>query len=84
LFASGMLGLFLLGFLNKRVGERAAKIAAILGLILIFWLSFRDYFPLQWQSPFDSKLTVVLGTLTIVGVGILAQSLFKVKNAKGS
>lgn len=77
LFASGMLGLFLLGFLNKRVGEQAAKIAAILGLVLIFWLSFKDYFPLQWQSPFDSKLTVVLGTLTIVGIGVLLERIWR-------
>ena len=82
LFASGMLGLFLLGFLNKRVGGTAAKIAALLGLLLIAWLSFKDFFPLHWQSPFDSKLTVVLGTLTIVGVGILTQNLLKAKNNK--
>jgi SSS family solute:Na+ symporter len=77
LFASGMLGLFLLGFLDKRVGGLAAKIAAILGLLLIFWLSFKDYFPLRWQSPFDSKLTVVFGTLTIVGIGVLVERVWR-------
>lgn len=79
LFASGMLGLFLLGFLNKRVGERAAQIAAITGLLLIAWLTFRDSFPVGWRSVLEPKLTVVVGTLSIVGVGLLLERIWREK-----
>lgn len=80
LFASGMLGLFLLGFLTKRVGNLAAKIAAMVGVLVISWLSFRDSFPEAWRSPFEPKMTVVIGTLTILGVGILIERLRRSKN----
>jgi SSS family solute:Na+ symporter len=73
IFAGGMLGIFLLGFLAKQVSNAAAKIAAIIGVLVIAWMSFKDLLPAAYQSPFDSKMTVVVGTLTIVGLGILAQ-----------
>jgi SSS family solute:Na+ symporter len=73
IFAGGMLGIFLLGFLAKHVSNAAAKIAAIIGVLVIAWMSFKDLLPEAYQSPFDSKMTVVVGTLTIVGLGIFAQ-----------
>ncbi|MEY3646146.1 MAG: hypothetical protein RL127_854 [Bacteroidota bacterium] len=73
IFAGGMLGIFLLGFLAKQVSNTAAKIAAIIGVIVIAWMSFKDLVPEAYQSPFDSKMTVVVGTLTIVGLGVFVQ-----------
>ena len=71
IFAGGMLGIFLLGFLAKKVGNSEAKIAAFLGLILITGMSFKDALPAYLQIPLDSKMTVVVGTLSIVGIGYL-------------
>ena len=73
IFAGGMLGIFLLGFLAKQVSNTAAKIAAIIGVLVIAWMSFKDLLPEAYQSPFDSKMTVVVGTLTIVGLGVFVQ-----------
>lgn len=69
IFAGGMLGLFLLGFLAKKVKNFDAKIAACFGLILIALMSFKDSLPAYLQIPLDGKMTVVLGTLSIVGIG---------------
>ncbi|MFM2442084.1 MAG: hypothetical protein RL449_725 [Bacteroidota bacterium] len=71
IFAGGMLGIFLLGFLAKKVGNSEAKIAAFLGLVLIAGMSFKDALPTYLQIPLDSKMTVVVGTISIVGIGYL-------------
>jgi len=75
IFAGGMLGLFLLGFLAKKVHNFDAKIAAVLGLSLIALMSFKEVLPSFLQIPLDSKMTVVLGTLSIVGIGVLIQKM---------
>lgn len=77
IFAGGMLGIFLLGFLAKKVSNKAAIIAASVGVLVIAWMSFKDNLPENMRSPLDTKMTVVLGTLTIVGVGIIVQALKK-------
>jgi SSS family solute:Na+ symporter len=69
IFAGGMLGIFLLGFLAKKAANFDAKIAAALGVILIAGMSFKDNLPAYLQIPLDAKMTVVLGTLSIVGIG---------------
>jgi SSS family solute:Na+ symporter len=69
IFAGGMLGIFLLGFLAKKAENFDAKIAALLGLVLIAFMSFKDSLPSTLQIPLDGKMTVVLGTLSIVGIG---------------
>ncbi|MHA8054005.1 sodium:solute symporter family protein [Aquirufa sp. Wall-65K1] len=73
IFAGGMLGIFLLGFLSKHVENLAAKIGAIAGVAIIAWISFKDSFPEAYRSPFDSKMTVVLGTISIILIGRLVQ-----------
>ena len=75
IFAGGMLGIFLLGFLAKKVRNVDAKIAAVLGLILIALMSFKESLPSYLQIPFDSKMTVVMGTVSIVGIGVLLQKM---------
>jgi SSS family solute:Na+ symporter len=71
IFAGGMLGIFLLGFIAKKVNNFEAKMAAALGLLLIALMSFKDSLPEAFQIPLDSKMTVVVGTLSIVGIGII-------------
>lgn len=75
IFAGGMLGIFLLGFLAKKVRNVDAKIAAVLGLILIALMSFKEALPSFLQIPLDGKMTVVVGTLSIVGIGELLQKM---------
>jgi SSS family solute:Na+ symporter len=52
-----------------------AKIAAIVGLLLIALMSFKESLPSFLQIPLDSKMTVVVGTLSIVGIGVLLQKM---------
>ena len=73
-FAGGMLGLFLLGIIGKRVRRPAALTSAIVGLLLIFWMAFSP----EWSGslarlrcPLHPFLTSVVGTLTIVLLGLL-------------
>ncbi len=78
IFAGGMLGIFLLGFLLKDITAQIAKIATLLGVVTIAWMSFKDIFPREFQFPFDSKLIVVFGTLSILGFGILFNFIRKI------
>ena len=75
IFAGGMLGIFLLGFLAKKAKNREAKIAASIGLFLIAGMSFKEALPSYLQIPLDSKMTVVVGTVSIVGIGVLIQKM---------
>lgn len=75
IFAGGMLGIFLLGFLAKKVRNVDAKIAALAGLSLIALMSFKESLPSFLQIPLDSKMTVVVGTVSIVGIGVLLQKM---------
>jgi SSS family solute:Na+ symporter len=75
IFSGGILGLFLLGYISRRATSRLAALAVALGVIVILWatLSQTSYWPTQWESarnPFDNLLTIVLGTLTILIVGL--------------
>lgn len=75
IFAGGMLGIFLLGSLAKKAENLDAIIAACLGLILIAFMSFKDSLPTYLQIPLDGKMTVVLGTLSIVGIGYMVSKI---------
>jgi SSS family solute:Na+ symporter len=74
IFAAGMLGIFLLGILSRQTGNRAAIIAAVTGVVIIFWMTFSDQLPPQYdwlKSPFHKNMIIVIGTLSIFLVGIL-------------
>lgn len=75
IFAGGMLGIFLLGYLAPKLGQVEAKIAAGLGVILIAWMSFKESLPTCLQIPLDTKMTVVVGTVSIVGLGLFIQKM---------
>lgn len=84
IFSGGMLGLFLLGYLSKKVRNIDAVIGVIVGAILIIWMSLSPiYFTegalLKFRSPFHTNLTIVFGTLAISLVGFLLAKLFSRK-----
>ena len=65
IFSGGMLGLFLLGYLSRRVRSWQAMTGVAAGVLLIGWMS------LSGQTVLHSYLTTVLGTSTIVLVGVI-------------
>jgi SSS family solute:Na+ symporter len=74
IFAGGMLGLFLLGLISKRAGNPAAVTAVVAGVLVILWMTLSPgaaAWPEHLQSPFHSFMTVVVGTLVILLVGLL-------------
>ena len=80
IFSGGMLGLFLLAFLSKKVRNIDAAIGVIVGALVIIWMSLSPlYFTegklLTFKSPFHSNLTIVIGTLIIFLVGFILMKL---------
>lgn len=73
IFSGGMLGLFLLGYLTKRVKNVHAAIGVIVGVILIAWMS------LSKQTMFHSYLTIAFGTVVIFLVGFVVSLFVKGK-----
>ena len=73
-FAGGMLGLFLLGLMNRRAGSRAAAVAVFIGVAVILWMTLsRDSRlpPVLW-NPFHDHLIIVFGTAVILVAGFIA------------
>jgi SSS family solute:Na+ symporter len=64
IFSGGMLGLFLLGFLSKKVKHIHAATGVACGVMLIAWMSVR-------HTVFHSYLTIVFGTIVIFLAGFL-------------
>jgi len=78
IFAGGMLGLFLLGLISRRAGNPAAVTAVLAGVLVILWMTLTpglSGWPAELQSPFHSFMTVVVGTLVILLVGLGVSSL---------
>ncbi|MEM6692176.1 MAG: sodium:solute symporter [Planctomycetota bacterium] len=76
--SGGMLGLFLLGIVSKRITNHAAGIGVIVGVAIISWLTFSpklDQLPGSLQNPMHSFLTVFLGTFAITVAGFIASAL---------
>ena len=81
IFSGGMLGLFLLGYLSKSARNIDAFIGAIVGVLIIIWMSLSPlYFTegklLAFRSPFHEDLTTVFGTVAITLIGFLLAKLF--------
>ena len=84
IFSGGMLGLFLLGYLSRKVRNIDAVIGVIVGALIIIWMSlspicFTEGNLLSIRSPFHSNLTIVFGTLSIFLVGFILARLFSKK-----
>ncbi len=89
IFSGGMLGLFLLAFLSKKVRNIDAAIGVIIGVVVIVWMSLSPlYFTgenlLAFKSPFHSNLTIVIGTLVIFLVGFITMKFFSRKQETNS
>lgn len=73
IFSGGMLGLFLLGLISRRANNAAAATGVVIGVLVILWMSLAPKFSAAWaawRSPFHSFMVVVIGTLTILLVGL--------------
>jgi SSS family solute:Na+ symporter len=78
IFSGGMLGLFLLGQISRRARNPAAVTGVLTGILVIVWMTFSP----KWtgalepfRSPFHSFLIIVIGTLTILLVGLTVSRL---------
>ena len=74
IFAGGMLGLFLLGMISRSAGNTVAKLATIIGILVIVWMTFSNLLPEQyagWRNPLHMNMVMVVGTLTIFLSGLL-------------
>ena len=75
IFSGGMLGLFLLGIMPRRITRIAAFIGCLTGIAVIAWISLAR----MWNLPglhLHEYLAIVLGTTTIFLVGFLLTILF--------
>lgn len=61
--SGGMLGLFLLGCVSKRVGKGQAAVATVLGVITVAWVVFG-------QTALHPNLSIVLGTVVLFASGL--------------
>ncbi|MBO4316347.1 MAG: sodium:solute symporter [Prevotella sp.] len=80
IFSGGMLGLFLLGIIPRRISQTAALVGCILGIIVIAWISLASTMDLPGLRLHE-YLAIVLGTTTIFVTGFLL-SLFIKGNRK--
>lgn len=81
IFSGGMLGLFLLGYMAKKVHRIHAMIGVICGVGVIGWISMAGYLNLPGPHLHE-YLSIVLGTVVIFFVGF-ALSLLGGKKANG-
>jgi SSS family solute:Na+ symporter len=84
IFAGGMLGLFLLGMISKSAGNAEAKLATILGILVIVWMTFSNFLPDEYEgfrNALHVNMVIVVGTLTIFLAGIF---LTRMKNLSRS
>jgi SSS family solute:Na+ symporter len=73
IFSGGMLGLFLLGLISRRAKNPAAVTGVSVGGLVILWMSLSPRLSDEWRawrSPFHNFLVIVIGTLTILLVGL--------------
>ena len=75
IFSGGMLGLFLLGYLAKRVQNLHAFIGVTCGFAVIAWISGWKWLHLP-DPGLHEYLAIVLGTIAIFLVGFLMALLF--------
>lgn len=76
IFSGGMLGLFLLGCMPRKINRTAAFIGCICGVLVIAWISLARI----WNLPgihLHEYLAIVLGTCSIFLVGFLATWLYQ-------
>ena len=80
ILSGGVLGLFLLGLVSRKVQNPAAIVGAVLGILVIVWMTFSpnndfENIPQALRSPFHGYMIIVVGTLTILFVGLVVSQL---------
>lgn len=70
-FSGGVLGLFLLSILSRRATNFSAATAAVIGVLVILWMTFSTLIdlPRYLQNPLHANMTMVVGTLVIFLIG---------------
>jgi solute:Na+ symporter, SSS family len=70
--SGGVLGLFLIGLVSRRVDSLAAAVAVALGEVVMLWMFFSGLFKVAppYGSPLQPNLTLVVGTTLIFIVGL--------------
>ena len=76
IFSGGMLGLFLLGIMPRRIHRWAALAGCVAGITVIAWISLAGLYDLP-GIHLHEYLAIVLGTTTIFVVGFLLTLLVK-------
>lgn len=87
--SGGMLGLFLLGRLSKRAGSAAGGIGVAAGVLTILWMTLspkadQGLWPTRladYVNPLHPFMTIVVGTLVILVVGICVSLVFPSRKA---
>ena len=79
IFSGGMLGLFLLGILPRRIGRRAALTGCLAGIAVIAWISLSGLLNLPGPHLHE-YLAIVLGTTTLFFIGFFTALLTKQTN----
>ncbi|MGN1273724.1 MAG: sodium:solute symporter, partial [Thermoguttaceae bacterium] len=73
IFSGGMVGLFLLGFLSRSATKAAALTGAIVGILVITWMTLSmpkvGLIPEAFRCPLNELLITVCGTLAILVTG---------------
>jgi len=73
IFAGGMLGLFLLGFISDKVSNSTAVISTIAGILVILWMALSKLIPDDYQflkNTLHANMIIVVGTLVIFSTGM--------------
>jgi SSS family solute:Na+ symporter len=79
-FTGGMLGLFLLGIISRSTRNIEAKIAVLIGVLFLIWMTFPRIIPNQYaalRSTMNTQMTIVICTLSVFLSGMLITSLRK-------
>jgi SSS family solute:Na+ symporter len=76
IFSGGMLGLFLLGLISRKASVVAGAVGVTMGCLIILWLTLSTtaFWPHAFaglRNPFNTFLTVVIGTMTTLFCGLL-------------
>lgn len=82
IFAGGLLGLFLLGMIARRADRADAVAGVAVGVGVILWMTVSPRLPETLRSPFHANMIIVLGTLTIFGVGCALSRLRRARTAR--
>lgn len=80
IFSGGMVGIFLLGFLCQRASGGAALLGAIVGVLVITWMTLSlpkvGLLPEAFRCPLHELMITVCGTAAIIVTGFCFATIF--------